>query len=133
MRGAADTPGRSRIRGLALEIGGVCAAATGPGIMAQRQALFVLPGRVFAGDLPGLEIGRFRAPPEPPSESPSGSPSPSLAMALGFLAMAIQPEWPGPCVRYTQSEIVSVQNVSVRNVLYILDCCGSFLCYALLT
>ena len=82
MRGAADTPGRSRIRGLALEIGGVCAAATGPGITAQRQALFVLPGRVFAGDLPRLEIGRFRAPPEPPSEPPSGSPSPPLAMAL---------------------------------------------------
>ena len=96
MRSAADTPGRSRIRGLALEIGGVCAAATGPGIMAQRQALFVLPGRVFAGDLPRLEIGRFRAPPEPPSEPPSGSPSPPLAMALSFLASGHS-----DCVRYT--------------------------------
>ena len=90
MRGAADTPGRraarSRIRGLALAIGGVCAAATGPDIMAQRQALFFLPWRVFAGDIPGLEIGRFRTPPEPPSKSPSGWPSPPPALALGFLA-----------------------------------------------
>ena len=86
MRGAADTPGRraarSRIRGLALAIGGVCAAATGPDIMAQRQALFFLPWRVFAGDIPGLKIGRFRTPPEPPSESPSGSPSPPPALGV---------------------------------------------------